>query len=141
MEFKIPSDLASIGHHQGIRQFRKIDLDLSKLKSKNKLDGFQTLPKLENIKYSPLGNSNNGFPPQHRRRHTTASHSGKHSRRGNRRTNQNHHSKSRNQRHKRRNHRHHNRRHDPLTLRDIANDQPTSSGNLILLILHNGIKY
>ena len=140
MEFKIPSDLASIGQHQGVREFRKVDLGRSKLKSKNKLKGFQTLPKLENISYSPLGNSNNGLQPQHHRRHTNALHSGQHSRKGNRRANQNHHSKSRNQRHKRRNHRHHNRRHDPLILRDIANDQPISPGNLIVLILHNGIK-
>ena len=139
MEFKIPSDLASIGRNQGIRELRKIDLDLSKLKSKNNLNGFQTLPKLENISYSPRGNSNKGLEPQHHRRHTNSLPSGQHNRRGNRRPNQNHHSKSRNQRHKRRNHRHHNRRHDPLILRDIANDQPISSGNFILLMPYHGV--
>ena len=43
MELKVPSDLASIGHHQGVREVRKIDLDLSKLKSKTNLNGFYHL--------------------------------------------------------------------------------------------------
>ena len=140
MEYKIPSDLSNIGRPQGMLAFRKIGFGQSKLKSKNKLNGFQTLPKLENISYSSLGNSNNGLQPQHRRRHTTSLRSGQHSRRANHRANQNQRSKSRNQRHKRRNHRHHNRRHDPLTLRDIANDQPMPSGNCILLMVNNNLR-
>ena len=128
IELKIPSDLASIGQHKGVREFRKINLDLSKLKSKTKLNGFQTLPKLENISVSSVGNSNSRLQPQHHRRHTNSLRSGQKSRRPNHRANQSHHSKSRDQRHKRRNHRHHNRRHNPLILQDIVNDQPMSQG-------------
>ena len=128
LEFKIPSDLADIGNNQklsGIRGSQKPGLDLSNLKQKRKMKGFQTLPKLENISYSSQPrNTNNDLQSTHRRRHTKA---GQHHKKSNRHVI---HSKPHQQRHKRRNNRRHNRRHNPLLLRDIANDQPVSPSGM-----------
>ena len=119
MEFKIPSDLADIGNiqkHSGIQESQNSGINLSNLKQKRRMKGFQTLPKLENISYSSTSsNSNNGLQSTPRRRHTKI---GKHHKKS--------HSKSHQPRHKRRNNRRHNRRHNPMLLRDIANDQPVS---------------
>ena len=126
IEWKVPTDLANIQPNS----FSFEDQQSHKknfLQSRNKLNGFQTLPKLENISYSSLVEENDDLSEYHQQR-TKVLNSRRRKGKGGRRKPRNHHKKSRNHRNKAKNQRRHNRRHDPLMLRDIANDQPVSSG-------------
>ena len=126
IEWKVPTDLANI-QPNSFSSEAQIYHKKNSLQSKNKLNGFQTLPKLENISYSSLVEENDDLSEYHQQR-TKVLNSRRRKGKGGRRKPRNHHKKSRNHRNKAKNQRRHNRRHDPLMLRDIANDQPVSSG-------------
>ena len=126
IEWKVPTDLANI-QPNSFTSDEQMSQKRNFLQSKNKLNGFQTLPKLENISYSSLVEENDDLSEYHQQR-TKVLNSRRRKGKGGRRKPRNHHKKSRNHRNKAKNQRRHNRRHDPLMLRDIANDQPVSSG-------------
>ena len=123
MEFKIPSDLADIGNHHKLpinSLSKSSGAGVSNQKQKRKLKAFETLPKLETISYAPNSRSNNNeLQAPHDRRHTKTAH----------------HKKSRSKphqaRHKRRKNRRNNGMHNPMLLRDIANDQPISNSGMV----------
>ena len=132
MEFKIPAEsVADIKHllqRPGRAEFRPFDFAMDRVEAKRKKNTFQILPKLENISYSPRGNSNN-LRQQHRRRHTSIQHEGQHhGRKIHHAVHQSYRSKSRNRQHQRKHRLHHNPRYDPELLKDIANDEPLSTG-------------